>query len=531
MVSDLRLASRARVLITESVGGLDDFVTYAEDSESAVKMMESYSYLDLCVCDLDLFHSRSFMGNLLQRRFPRTRIILLTMQDLSDNESIEFTGKTVLCLPKEEALFRNLCDETLYSMQPSSISHFNVGPRLKASSWCDWYDAFDTVLKREIYITRIHPWASRDEELRFRATTNLMARARHDFVRSVYMAGEFEGSSYACLEKLDLPHLGELLQRREHIDTQTAVRIVSTTIAVLRFWDEHKYPHSTLNKTDVFVSKHFVKLENCVDPSLGFEPSKAYDLRFVGEAIRILLPIDQMPRQLQVVLNSVPAGPRVCFKTSLGEILVELDDRIAPFTVANFLKYVRRNSYDDTLFHHVIDGFIAQGGCLTRNQVRILTDSPIINEASDQCRNKRGTLTMARHKLDPDSATSQFIFNLVDNPQLDSTPEEDGYAVFGKVVQGMEVLDQIARVTVAAKGPHFCPVHPLIIYKVQEIVTSLEEVIDGIQALENHFCSIGKLREEVQSRDNNRQPTDLSFSSSLKTLSTSLKKISKVLNG
>ncbi len=122
-------------------------------------------------------------------------------------------------------------------------------------------------------------------------------------------------------------------------------------------------------------------------------------------------------------------------KTDLGEIVVELFRTEAPITVANFLKYVDRQAYDGTLFHHIISGFVVQGGRFNQQMEKIPTDEPIPNEASNGLLNSRGTLAMA-HGQDPDSATSQFIFNLVDNASLNANPLTPGFTVFGMVTKG-----------------------------------------------------------------------------------------------
>ena len=159
-------------------------------------------------------------------------------------------------------------------------------------------------------------------------------------------------------------------------------------------------------------------------------------------------------------------NPRVALKTSQGEIVVELMPDKAPATVKNFLGYVDSGFYDGTLFHRVIKGFMIQGGGLTSGMERKHTRSPIVNEADNGLKNKRGTIAMARTR-DPHSATSQFFINLEDNSFLDfksKTPKGWGYAVFGRVVQGMEVVDRIGAVpTGTAGGYRDVPVEPVLI--------------------------------------------------------------------
>ncbi len=149
-------------------------------------------------------------------------------------------------------------------------------------------------------------------------------------------------------------------------------------------------------------------------------------------------------------------NPRVAFETTLGKFVIELDPEKAPKTVENFLGYVKSGFYDGTIFHRVIQNFMVQGGGFTADMKQKETQPPIANEADNGLKNKRGTLSMARTN-DPNSATSQFFVNVVDNGFLDHTgknPRGWGYAVFAKVVEGMEVVDKIVAVKTTNVGPY-----------------------------------------------------------------------------
>ena len=160
---------------------------------------------------------------------------------------------------------------------------------------------------------------------------------------------------------------------------------------------------------------------------------------------------------------------KATMETSMGTITLELDDAKAPETVANFVQYAKDGHYDGTIFHRVIDGFMIQGGGFTRDMNQKETREPIRNEAMNGLKNLRGTIAMARTMV-VDSATSQFFINLVDNSFLDfqnPTPQGFGYAVFGKVTDGMDVVDQIARVKTGFAGPHQnVPEEAIVIKKV-----------------------------------------------------------------
>ncbi|SCC95398.1 peptidyl-prolyl cis-trans isomerase A (rotamase A) [Thiomonas sp. X19] len=158
------------------------------------------------------------------------------------------------------------------------------------------------------------------------------------------------------------------------------------------------------------------------------------------------------------------APTRVELVTTLGTIEIQLDPQRAPKTVANFLQYVKDDFYAGTIFHRVIPGFMIQGGGFTANMQQKPTRPPIPLESKNGLKNLRGTIAMARTS-DPNSATSQFFINLVDNASLDyPQPDGHGYAVFGQVIKGMDVVDRIAKVATQNDGPmQNVPVTPVVI--------------------------------------------------------------------
>ncbi len=152
--------------------------------------------------------------------------------------------------------------------------------------------------------------------------------------------------------------------------------------------------------------------------------------------------------------GAATAAPKVRLSTSQGEIVLELYPDKAPRTVENFQQYVRDKHYDGTVFHRVIDGFMVQGGGFTPDLQQKPTRTPIPLEANNGLRNDRGTIAMARTPR-PDSATAQFFINVVDNSNLNAPrPDGHGYAVFGKVVSGMDVVDKIRAAPVGDQGMH-----------------------------------------------------------------------------
>lgn len=166
---------------------------------------------------------------------------------------------------------------------------------------------------------------------------------------------------------------------------------------------------------------------------------------------------------------SATENPRVLLTTSLGEIELELNEEKAPITVKNFLSYVDSKFYDDTQFHRVIGGFMIQGGGFDANMQQKQTQAPIQNEANNGLLNKRGSISMARLPA-VHSATSQFFINLSNNTFLDHGARDFGYAVFGQVTKGMDVVDQIARVPTGTRNGHGdVPLHPVMIISARRL--------------------------------------------------------------
>lgn len=166
----------------------------------------------------------------------------------------------------------------------------------------------------------------------------------------------------------------------------------------------------------------------------------------------------------KAVKSDAVTSPRVKLVTSMGDITLELNAAKAPVSVENFLTYVKAGHYNGTVFHRVIDGFMIQGGGMDTDMKEKSTRAPIKLESENGLKNLRGTVAMARTSV-PDSATSQFFINVVDNPRLDF-PSFDGhgYAVFGRVTEGMDVVNKIKAVAVGNRGGHQnVPTSPIVI--------------------------------------------------------------------
>ncbi|HOZ56324.1 MAG TPA: peptidylprolyl isomerase [bacterium] len=174
--------------------------------------------------------------------------------------------------------------------------------------------------------------------------------------------------------------------------------------------------------------------------------------------------------QQPVAASPDEAGEMALIKTSMGDITIKLYPEIAPITVANFKQYINNKYYDGTIFHRVMDGFMIQGGGFDAEGNQKATLEPIKNEAKNGLSNKRGTLAMARTTV-VDSATSQFFINLIDNNFLDYKDDANyGYAVFGEVVDGMDVVGKIAKVETGDNGMHQnWPVENVVINSIEMV--------------------------------------------------------------
>lgn len=188
--------------------------------------------------------------------------------------------------------------------------------------------------------------------------------------------------------------------------------------------------------------------------------------KLMAIAIPATLTLALMSAAIQAGAQRAPLFPKVKFETSAGDFVVQLDGRRAPLTVRNFLKYVETGHYNGTIFHRVISGFMAQGGGYDTDLTEKPTRDGIPNESGNGLSNTPYTLAMARTG-DPHSASAQFFVNLVDNSRLDPSPGRWGYAVFGEVVEGTEVIDAIGAMETGPKGrfPSDVPKTDVIIKK------------------------------------------------------------------
>jgi cyclophilin family peptidyl-prolyl cis-trans isomerase len=191
-----------------------------------------------------------------------------------------------------------------------------------------------------------------------------------------------------------------------------------------------------------------------------------------GAAARPAAVAKAQPKPTGPTLPGTPASPQIQVVTSMGSFTLELNAERAPLTVAHFLKYVDQGQYSGTIFHRVIANFVIQGGGFDSNYKPKAAPIKVVNESGNGLTNQRGTVGMARSQ-DPHGGDAQFYVNLYDNEALDPNKTRWGYAVFGKVVQGMEVVDRIGNVATGARGPfkEDAPLKPVVIERIERVAS------------------------------------------------------------
>ena len=226
----------------------------------------------------------------------------------------------------------------------------------------------------------------------------------------------------------------------------------------------------------VYPRSFVAELAACLTRSGGIRP-----VRTLQKSIALSLTGVGLLAGMALATPVSADGPRVTLSTTKGDIVLELDDQRAPLTVQNFLGYVDAGFYDDTVFHRVIEGFMIQGGGFNTRYQRKSTRAPVSNEAYNGLRNLRYTIAMAR-TTQPHSATSQFFINSEDNANLDHTSNSTrgwGYAVFGRVVEGQDVVDAVSSVRTGPGGSFSrdVPVEPVIILSASRVQEQQENAV------------------------------------------------------
>jgi formylglycine-generating enzyme required for sulfatase activity/CheY-like chemotaxis protein len=303
------------------------FVPHPLDGITA---LDGYEDLDLCLCEVyfEEGDGLAFLSE-VRRRFRRARIMIVTRYDLQ-NFANYIQGLTLFQLPLDEAAFAAVCQDALTTLEGQEFPPFRLGKKQPPDRWGDCYAAYDTGVKRDVFISLLRAGASPQETQWFRESATALAQAVHPNVQAVYQAGRFQDRDFFSRERWEAPNLAEMATAGQRIDSRLAAQIIRGVGSVIIFWDANNFPHSVVGAMDVFVSSQgVIKVANCVDPALPVTPPGTADLTGVAHAVRALLPPEEeWPPRVQALLGQIGAGP-----VPLAEVVGEaqaLDIELAP---------------------------------------------------------------------------------------------------------------------------------------------------------------------------------------------------------
>jgi formylglycine-generating enzyme required for sulfatase activity len=291
-------------------GTPDASVGLVTSPQDGMTGLGQYPDLDLCVCEL-YFAAGDGLAFLsaVRARFRRTRVILVSSYNLQNFENY-IQGLTIFRTPLDESLFASTCQDALASLEGHEFPPFRLGKKQPPDRWGDCYAAYDTGVKREIFITLCHAWSSAEEMGRFRNSAAMMARAVHPNVQAVYQAGVYQGQDFFCREKWDMPNLSEMASAGRTIDGRQAAQIIHIVGSVVIYWDANNFPHTAVGATDVTLSPQgVIKVANCVDPVRPVTPPGVTDLTALAHALGALLPSVGVPQSVAHLLAQLGAGP------------------------------------------------------------------------------------------------------------------------------------------------------------------------------------------------------------------------------
>jgi formylglycine-generating enzyme required for sulfatase activity/CheY-like chemotaxis protein len=325
---DVALADRLGQLVV--AGTSDATVGFVQTPQEGIAVLEQYTDLDLFICELYYTQGDGLaLLSAVRTKFRRARIIIVTNYNLQYfGDHIQ--GLTVFPLPLDDSLFISTCQDTLATLEGHEFPPFLLGRKQPPDRWGDCYAAYDTGVKRDVFVTMTHSWASAEEVARFRGVAALMARASHPNVQAVYQAGECEGHDFFAREKWDMPSLAELITAGEMLDPRLAAQIIHIVGSVIIFWDSNHFPHTMIGSAEVSLSPQgVIKVANCVDPVQPVAFLGLTDLRVLANTLDSLLPPpEQLPERLSSLLSVIRAGP-VPLAQVVGEAQ-SLDIDLAP---------------------------------------------------------------------------------------------------------------------------------------------------------------------------------------------------------
>ncbi len=292
-------------------GTPDATIMVTQNPQQALSVLEQITDLALCVCEVYYAGGDGLaILSVTRTKFRRARVIIATSYNLK-NFSDYIQGLTIFPMPLDEAVFSATCQDTLATLEGHQFPPFRLGRKQPPDRWGDCYEAYDMGVKRDVFITLCHSWATPDEANLFRSFAALMARAAHPNVQAVYQAGEYQGRQFFAREKWDMPNLSEMATAGQAIDPRQAARIIHIVGSVMIFWESNKYPHGAIGATDVTVSPQgVIKVANCVDPTQPATLPGQANLTALAHAVQALLPApDQIPLRVRQLLQDISAGP------------------------------------------------------------------------------------------------------------------------------------------------------------------------------------------------------------------------------
>ena len=306
-------------------------ISFATSPEEGAALLDQFADLALCVCELYFPDGGNGLALLaaVRERFRRARILVVTSYNLQ-NFGPHLLGLTIFPVPLDESAFISTTQDTLLTLEGQIFPPFRLGPKQPPDRWGDCYAAYDMGVKRDIFITITHPWATEEDRALFRQFAALMARSGHPNVQAVYQAGEYQGRDFFAREKWDVPNLAEMATAGHGIDPRLAAQIIHVVGSVLIFWDTQSFPHTPILPTDVTVSPQgVVKIVNCVSPTEPVTPPGLADLRALAAAVQALVAApEEMPPRVANLLAELQAGP-----VPLGRVTGEaqaIDIELAP---------------------------------------------------------------------------------------------------------------------------------------------------------------------------------------------------------
>jgi formylglycine-generating enzyme required for sulfatase activity len=306
-------------------------ISFATSPEEAVALLGQFTDLALCVCEMYFPAGGNGLELLtaVRERFRRARVMIVTNYNLQ-NFGQHLQGLTVFPVPLDESVFISTCQDTLLTLEGQVFPPFRLGKKQPPDRWGDCYAAYDMSVKRDIFITITHPWATPEDRTLFRQTAALMARASHPNVQAVYQAGESHGRDFFAREKWDMPNLAEMATAGHGIDPRLAAQIIHVVGSVMIFWGTQRFPHAPILPTDVTVSPQgVIKIANCVDPLRPVTPPGVADVSVLAAAVQALMVSpESMPPRIANLLVELQRGP-----VPMGRITGEaqaIDIELAP---------------------------------------------------------------------------------------------------------------------------------------------------------------------------------------------------------